>query len=403
VSPGPEEPASTPAQRVFISYRREDSAAYAGRLYDAMVAQFGEHNVFMDLDLAPGVDFVERITGAVSACQVLIEVIGPTWTTVKNDEGEVRIADPEDFVRLELEIALKRPEVTVIPVLVAGAQMPDRRDLPPELGAIARRNALELSDKRWRYDIGQLVTALEELLAETTTVHVAPRRGDDAATSGAAPDATPTDRAQTPTRTDDRGRAGEWLRGHGRLLAGSAALALLGVVLAIVLGGGSGGGGNLRFERFTGAHAFKSVDVPAGWSPRQGDRDRLFSAGRLGSGVKTILTGPDEEGTAEITREDATRSPEVHANEVLSARIRDSATPIKSPDQQPVGNGNGEAWLIEYSSTEAGLGPATVATWFFNRGHVGWQTRAAVPKPAGDSAEMAVEIAKRMAATLEPR
>ncbi len=70
-------------QRVFISYRRQDSAAYAGRIYDAMVARFGERNVFMDLDLAPGVDFVERITGAVSACQVLIEVIGPTWAAVK--------------------------------------------------------------------------------------------------------------------------------------------------------------------------------------------------------------------------------------------------------------------------------------------------------------------------------
>ena len=111
---------SLPAQRVFISYRRQDSAAYAGRIYDAMVARFGEPNVFMDLDLAPGVDFVERITEAVSACQVLIEVIGPTWATVKDDEGEVRIADPEDFVRLEVEIALTCPEVTVIPVLVAG-------------------------------------------------------------------------------------------------------------------------------------------------------------------------------------------------------------------------------------------------------------------------------------------
>ena len=163
MSAGPEEQGSPPAQRVFISYRREDSAAYAGRLHDAMVARFGERNVFMDLDLAPGVDFVERITNGVSACQGLIEVIGPTWATVKNDDGEVRIADPDDFVRLELEIALKRPDVTVIPVLVSGAQMPHRRDLPPELRAIARRNALELSDRRWRYDVGQLLSALERL------------------------------------------------------------------------------------------------------------------------------------------------------------------------------------------------------------------------------------------------
>jgi TIR domain len=401
VSAGPDEPASTPAQRVFISYRREDSAAYAGRLYDAMVARFGERNVFMDLDLAPGVDFVERITGAVSACQVLIEVIGPTWATVKNDEGEVRIADPEDFVRLELEIALKRPEVTVIPVLVARAQMPDRRDLPPELGAIARRNALELSDKRWRYDIGQLISTLEELLAETTAVHVTPRTGDDAATGEASPDATPTDRAQITTRPADRGRAGEWLREHGRLLAGVAALAVVGVLLAVVaLGGGSGGGGKPGFEPFTDADAFKTVDVPAGWSPRKGDVDRQFS-GPLGSGVKTILTGPDKEGTVEIGQEDPSRSPQEHAKGVLLARIRSGATPIKSPEQRPVGNRL--AWLIEYNWNEVGLGPATVATYFFNAGDFGWRTRAAVAKTAGDSVGMAEEIATRMAATLEPR
>ena len=404
MSAAPEEPASTPAQRVFISYRRQDSAAYAGRLYDAMVARFEERNVFMDLDLAPGVDFVERITRAVSACQVLIEVIGPTWATVKDDEGQVRIADPEDFVRLELEIALKRPEVTVIPVLVSGAEMPDRQDLPPELGAIARRNALELSDKRWRYDVGQLVSALEELLAETAGVHVTPTTGDEAATGEASPDATATDHGQIPPRPADRGRAGEWLRGHGRVLAGIAALAVVGVIVAVVaLGGSSGGGGtpDLRFEPFTRATAFKTVDVPTGWSPRQGDIDRPFS-GPEGSGVKTILTGPDREGTIQIVQEDRSRSPEEHAKSVLLLRInKDNATPIQPPVQRPVGNRL--AWLIQYELNEEGLGPATVATYFFNAGDFGWRTRAAVPKTASDSAGMAEEIATRMATTLEPR
>lgn len=241
VSAGLDEPAGPSAQRVFISYRRQDSAAYAGRVYDAMVARFGERHVFMDLELAPGVDFVERITEAVSACQVLIEVMGPTWATVKNEEGQVRIADPEDFVRLELEIALKRPEVTVIPVLVSGAEMPDRRDLPPELGAISRRNALELSDRRWRYDVGQLIDALEELLAGTTAVHATPTSADVAAKTEASPEGAPTGPARIPAGTADPGRAGNWLRGRGRLFAGVAALAVLAVVLAIVtLGGGSG-------------------------------------------------------------------------------------------------------------------------------------------------------------------
>lgn len=142
VAIAPEEP------KVFICYRREDTAAHAGRLYDAMVARFGERNVFMDVDMAPGVDFVERITRVVSSCVVLLVVMGRNWATVEGDDGGPRIADPNDFVRLEVETALRRPEVTPIPVLVSGARMPEPEDLPTELRPLTRRNALELSDGR---------------------------------------------------------------------------------------------------------------------------------------------------------------------------------------------------------------------------------------------------------------
>ncbi len=154
--PGPSKPGSAPGPKVFITYRREETGPHAGRLYDAMVARYGEDNVFMDVDMAPGVDFVERITEAVAACQVLIVVMGPRWATVANEKGTARLADPEDFVRLELETGLRRPDVTPIPVLVSGAQMPNREDLPSEVQAITRRNAIELSDQRWRSDVGRL-------------------------------------------------------------------------------------------------------------------------------------------------------------------------------------------------------------------------------------------------------
>jgi hypothetical protein len=160
--------------KVFICYRREETAAYAGRLYDALVARLGEGNVFMDLDLAPGLDFVERITDAVGACRVLLVVMGPRWATVAQDGESPRIADPEDYVRLEVETALRRDDVTVIPVLVAGAQMPDRDDLPTAVQAITRRNALELSDGRWRYDVGRLIQALDELLVGAPAVEQVP-------------------------------------------------------------------------------------------------------------------------------------------------------------------------------------------------------------------------------------
>jgi len=153
-------------QKVFICYRREESAPYAGRLYDAMIARFGEGNVFMDLDLAPGVDFVERITQVVSGCLALIVVIGPEWVTVEGEDGKRRIEDPADFVRLEVETGLGRSEVTPIPVLVDGARMPRRESLPSEIQPIARRNALELSEGRWGYDVGRLLDTLDELLPD---------------------------------------------------------------------------------------------------------------------------------------------------------------------------------------------------------------------------------------------
>ena len=165
---------SVSGPKLFITYRREDTSAHAGRLYDAMVARFGEENVFMDVDMAPGVDFVERITEAVGACQVLLVVMGPTWATAEDEQGRARLADPEDFVRLEVETALRRDDVTPIPVLVSGARMPNREELPSELRPITRRNALELGDQRWRYDVGRLMSTLDELLAGSPGVPALP-------------------------------------------------------------------------------------------------------------------------------------------------------------------------------------------------------------------------------------
>ena len=68
-----------------------DPQAHAGRLYDAMAAHLGEHNVFMDVELAPGVDFVQRITDAVGGCHVLLVIIGPRWATLSDGGVSPRI------------------------------------------------------------------------------------------------------------------------------------------------------------------------------------------------------------------------------------------------------------------------------------------------------------------------
>ena len=195
MSSGLDKPPVALGEKVFICYRREDTAAHAGRLYDSMVARFGERNVFMDVEIEPGVDFVQRITSVVSGCLVLIVVMGREWATVEGPDGGARIADPDDFVRLEVETGLRRPEVTPIPVLVSGARMPRPEQLPEPLRPLTRRNALELSDARWRYDVGRLQTALEDLIGELTATRdraAAPQRPEAAPRAPASPAEPPS-------------------------------------------------------------------------------------------------------------------------------------------------------------------------------------------------------------------
>jgi hypothetical protein len=145
---------------IFISYRREDTSGYAGRLYDQVSAHFGPDHVFMDVaDLEPGSDFVDSIEKRVSTCDALIALIGKNWLTIKDEQNRVRLGKPGDFVSLEIAAALKR-SVEVIPVLVGGAKMPLERELPESLQLLSRRQALELSDVHFTRDVGDLIEAL---------------------------------------------------------------------------------------------------------------------------------------------------------------------------------------------------------------------------------------------------
>ena len=145
---------------IFISYRRDDSAPYAGRLYDRLAAHFGAAQVFMDIDqIEPGEDFVEVIQRKVGACETAVVLIGKAWLGIADATGRRRLDDPEDFVRLEVAAALLRG-VRVVPVLVGGASMPRAEQLPAVLAPLSRRNAVELSDSRFHRDVDRLVQAL---------------------------------------------------------------------------------------------------------------------------------------------------------------------------------------------------------------------------------------------------
>ncbi len=142
---------------IFISYRREDTAGQAGRLAEALSSRFGRGSVFMDIDtISPGADFERRINEALESCQLALIMIGQRWLTLRNLDGTRRIDSPGDFVKQEVAAALSRPDVTVVPVLVEGAEMPKAAELPPEIASLAKFNAFDLSNKRWQYDVAQL-------------------------------------------------------------------------------------------------------------------------------------------------------------------------------------------------------------------------------------------------------
>ena len=193
---------------IFINYRREDSSAYAGRLYDALLAHFGRESVFMDIDaIGPGEDFREVIQQTCASCDVLLAVIGRSWTTVQDKAAKPRLGAETDFVRLEIASALQKG-LKVIPVLVGGADMPDVSLLPAELQPLAFRNAWEVSDKRFHQDVQGLVEAIKKMLAAPAATQTPPTQTVAVDLPRSAPPKPrpmpPVSRPETPLRFKTR-------------------------------------------------------------------------------------------------------------------------------------------------------------------------------------------------------
>lgn len=154
--------------RIFLSYRRDDSAYVAATLNDKLQDRFGSDAVFFDVDAIPlGVDFRNYIADAVGRCDVLLVVIGDNWLGAGKEQAAGRLDDPADYVRIEIESALKR-DIPVIPILVGEAPMPTESALPESIQAIAFRNAAEIRAGRdFRQHMDRLIQALEAMLEPT--------------------------------------------------------------------------------------------------------------------------------------------------------------------------------------------------------------------------------------------
>lgn len=146
---------------VFLSYRRDDTAEYARRIYDRLAGKFGPDLVYLDVEDIPlGVDFIEHITEVLEAAAYVLIAIGPRWLLVTDDEGRKRLDDEEDPVRYEIRTALQNRRL-VVPMLIDGADMPHKRDLPKEIAPLVRHNGIAIrSDPDFEADVQALMEGL---------------------------------------------------------------------------------------------------------------------------------------------------------------------------------------------------------------------------------------------------
>jgi len=148
---------------IFISYRRSDSAQEATRIYESLAATFGASSVFMDRStLVPGEDYQRKIISDIGSARVLLAVIGRNWTFAMNEDGSLRLDDADDLVRKEVLTAINCG-IPVIPVLVAGAGMPNESDLPLALISLARLHALSVTQETFQTDLQRLTEAIIKL------------------------------------------------------------------------------------------------------------------------------------------------------------------------------------------------------------------------------------------------
>ncbi|MGH6936567.1 MAG: toll/interleukin-1 receptor domain-containing protein, partial [Methylocella sp.] len=167
------------AAKVFISCRRDDSAGQAGRIQDRLEREFGRDLLFMDVDAIPlGMNFAKVLHEEVAKCGVLLAVIGPNWLDGRDEDGNRRLDNPNDFVRIEIAAALQR-DIPVIPILLDGARVPKAAQLPEDLEELALRNGLDVRHASFHYDMDKLIRGLKGQLGHAAAPPAPPLPSED--------------------------------------------------------------------------------------------------------------------------------------------------------------------------------------------------------------------------------
>jgi len=181
---------------IFICYRREDSAAETGRIYDRLVDHFGPERVFMDVEaIRLGYDFRSEIDQTIKVCSIVIVVIGDEWLVPV--DGKRRIDDENDYVRIEIEAALRR-KIPIIPVLTRGVSHPTKAMLPASLEDLAYRHGTSIRHEHFRGDVDSLISQMDKLLGRQQSTPSKPVEPKEPATPVKSTQATQSRPANPP-------------------------------------------------------------------------------------------------------------------------------------------------------------------------------------------------------------
>jgi hypothetical protein len=277
--------------KIFISYRRDDSRTSTDGIHRALLPFFGPDKVFFDVVSIPGgVNFVKKIHEEIGQCAVMLVVVGPRWVDIAHN-GVRRLEDPDDYVRLEIKSALEAG-LRVIPVLVEEARMPKAAQLPEALRDFAVMNAMQVRYARdFDGDIRLLIEAIEEggaptLATRQTQAAEAARRAQTQAAEAARRAQTEAERQREQARQQDLARqqaalqrqqeeqrrlaaAAAKLQEQRQLLLRSPLPWRFALLAALVIGVASGIGANLVARHFG---ITSTATYPPGYQPN----DPLF-------------------------------------------------------------------------------------------------------------------------------
>jgi hypothetical protein len=150
------------SQKIFISYRRQDSAANVLGIAQYLEHEFGRKNVFVDVDMRAGANFPSVLEQRLAECKVMLVLIGPDWINARDENGQRRLDDPDDWVRLEIAHALKR-KISVIPVRIDGSALPSKGMLPDEIRGLLNHQAASVTLAGFRHEMSGLVRDIRSI------------------------------------------------------------------------------------------------------------------------------------------------------------------------------------------------------------------------------------------------